>query len=792
MISLQKILVPIAFAIVMLPTIAVRANERDPLSETAQSFVRKYCLECHGSIDRSGDFDVETMLTDPVALHSADWERAIKKLRARQMPPPDGEQPDQATRSAVVQQLEHNLDQLAAAHPRPGRTSTFRRLTLYEYQNAIRDLLSLDIDVVPLLPADQVSHGFDNVTAGELSAVRLNRYLSAAQKISRLAVGRPQSSLPSRTIRIPPDVTQEQHVEGLPLGTRGGTVFLHNFPQDGEYEFSIRLTRDRNEHVEGLREPHELELLIDSRAVESFVVRPPGGRAAADDPWEKKTHANVDKHLRVRLPITAGPHRVGVTFLKNPSSLLETRRQPLHVQFNMYRHPRTGPAIYQVSIVGPHQAAAAGDTPSRRKVFSCRPADPAENETCANTIISNLMRRGCRRSITQEDLRRPLAIYRQAAETEGFEAGIEAALSYILISPEFLFRVERDPSHAEPGTVYPISDFELASRLSFFLWSSIPDQELLNLAEQGRLSDSAELRRQTQRMLEDDRSAAMVENFAAQWLQLRKLDAVQPDARLFPDFDDNLRRAFRRETELFFESVIREDRSVLDLLRADYTFLNERLAKHYDIPHVYGSQFRRVMLDPDSKRGGLLRHGSILSVTSYATRTSPVIRGTWVLENLIGTPPPPPPPNVPALTDNHVSARLSVRERLARHRADPACASCHRLIDPVGFSLENFDAIGRWRAFEDGRPVDAVGGLPGDTQSVGVAGLEAGLISHPEMFVGTMVEKLMTYAFGRGIEHDDAPAIRKILRNAKPDNYRFASLIHGIVASDAFQMRTSQ
>jgi hypothetical protein len=768
-----------------------RCEAADPPFPSVETLVNDYCLDCHNSGDATAGLDLESLDVTSIIGDVAAWEAVVKKLRARQMPPSDAEQPDPSLVARTVGELEGALDRYAAEHPQPGRTDTFRRLTRVEYQNAIRDLLALDVDVTNLLPADEISHGFDNITVGELSPALLNRYVSAAQKISRLAIGRPQSSPDGTTIRIRPDITQEQHVEGLPLGTRGGTVFTHTFPQDGQYEFTIRLTRDRNEHVEGLREPHQLELLIDSKPVKSFTVRPPSGDAGASDDWGKPSHATVDRHLKFRTRVDAGPHQVGVTFLKNPSSLLETKRQPLNVHFNMYRHPRIGPAIFQVSITGPFEAAGTGDTPSRRRVFIRQPSGPDDEEACAQEVLASLLRRACRRPMTDADLVKPMQLFRQARDEGGFEAGIELALSYVLISPEFLFRVERDPPKVAPGTAYHLSDLELASRLSFFLWSSLPDDELLGLAEEGRLRDPQVLAAQARRMLADERSTALVDNFASQWLYLRNLDSMTPDARLFPDFDDNLRQAFRRETEMFFESIMREDRSVLDLIDADYTYLNERLAKHYGIPHVYGSRFRRVSLDPQSRRGGLLRHGSILTVTSYANRTSPVIRGKWILENVLGTPPPPPPPNVPAL-ETSVSAKLPVRQRLAQHRADAACASCHDLIDPVGFALENFDAIGQWREMENGLPVDASGGLPDGRQIDGVEGLEQGLLDRPEMFVATMVEKLLTFAIGRGHQPYDGPAIRKIVREAEKDAYRFSALIEGIVTSVPFQMRMSR
>ena len=759
------------------------ARPSSPAVSPVRAVVKQYCVRCHNSEAKKGGLALDTISSQDVNRHPEVWEKAVRKLRARQMPPAGRRRPDERTYDAVVSSLEAALDSAAARHPKPGRTDTFRRLTRTEYQNAIRDLLALEVDATALLPSDQSSHGFDNVTVGDLSPTLLDRYISAAQKISRRAVGGSRRSPGGDIIRIWPDLTQEEHVDGLPVGTRGGAVIRYTFPLDGEYDIQLRLTRDRNEHVEGLSEPHELELLLDRQRMQLFTVKPPPGR---------KNWHTVDEKLKIRIPVTAGPHKLGVTFLKNPSSLLETKRQPLHAHFNMHRHPRITPAIYQISITGPYAAKGPGDTPSRRRIFVCQPTKPGEEQRCAKRILSTLMRRAYRRPVSDEDLQKPLEFYREARAEEGFEAGIEMALSAVLVSPQFLFRIEQDPAGVAPNTAYRISDLDLASRLSFFLWSSIPDDELLDTAIRGELSKPEVLEQQVRRMLADSRSRSLVSNFAGQWLHLRNLESTTPDLRLFPDFDDNLRQAFRQETELFFESVLREDRSVLDLLKADYTYLNERLAKHYGIPHVYGSRFRRISLGENSIRGGLLRHGSILTVTSYATRTSPVIRGKWILENILGMPPPPPPANVPALKDNTVSATLTVRERLAEHRANPACASCHNLMDPVGFSLENFDAVGRWRIVEEGKPIDASGGLPDGSEFAGVSGLEQGLLRRREMFVSTLAEKLLTFALGRGVEHYDAPAIRKVVRAARAEDFRFSSLIVAIAASTPFQMRNSQ
>jgi mono/diheme cytochrome c family protein len=756
-----------------------------------RALVNRYCLSCHSDRLKAGGLALEAVAARQVADAPDVWEKVLRKIRARQMPPIGLPRPDEAGYQAFIAALETSLDRAAAAKPNPGRTATLRRLTRTEYQNAVRDLLAVDVDVASLLPADESSYGFDNVTVGDLSPTLLDRYVSAAEKISRLAVGRPSRSPGGETVRIPADLTQEEHLDGLPLGTRGGAVIQYTFPLNGEYEIQIRLTRDRDEHVEGLNEPHQLELLLDRARVQLFTVTPPQ-RVEGIAEEAQPTHASVDKDLRARVSVDAGPHALGVAFLKNPSALLETARQPYQARFNSYRHPRVQPAVYSISVVGPYAATGPGETPSRRRIFATRPANPGDEERAAKRILSALMRKAYRRPVTAADLQGPLDLYRKARADDGFEAGIEMALSAVLVSPEFLFRVELDPPGIAPSTAYRISDLDLASRLSFFLWSSVPDEALLDAAIAGRLHQPAVLEKEVRRMLADPRASALVTNFASQWLHLRNLASITPDMRLFPDFDDNLRQAFRQETELFVESILTEDRSALDLLLADYTFVNERLAKHYGIPHVYGSRFRRVPLDGDSRRGGLLRQASILTVTSYATRTSPVIRGKWVLENILGVPPPPPLPDVPALKDNTVDGNLSVRKRLAEHRTNATCAACHNLMDPVGLSLENFDAIGRWRTAEGGAAIDATGGLPDGSAFADVDGLEQALLKRPEIFVGTLAEKLLTYALGRGIEPSDAPAIRTIVRDARAREFRVSSIILGVVKSTPFQMRTSR
>ncbi len=766
-----------------------------------QELVREFCLDCHSGAEPSAGLDLESLSSAPTKRNVEVWEKIVRKLQSRQMPPGDAPRPKDSTYDAALTSLEQSLDKIAAKNPRPGRTETFRRLTRTEYQNSIRDLLALEIDARALLPKDESSQGFDNVTVGELSPTLLNRYISAAQKISRLAVGRSGKTPPGETIRIRPDITQEDHVPGLPIGTRGGALIRYNFPQDGDYEIRIRLARDRNEHVEGLHGQHELEVLLDRERVGLFTVKPPpgGNKDDSSEEYSNKDYSKVDAHLATRVRVKAGPHRLGVTFLKKSASLLETKRQPYQAHFNMHRHPRIGPAVYQVSITGPYEATGPGDTPSRRRIFICEPKSRGaeepnrrDEEDCAKKILANLARRAWRRPLGDEDLRGPLKFFRQGRAEGDFDAGIELALASVLVNPQFLFRIERDPADAPSGAAYAISDLELASRLSFFLWSSIPDDKLLDLATRGELRRAEVLQQQVGRMLADPRSRSLVTNFAGQWLHLRNLDSAKPDMRLFPDFDDNLRQAMRVETELFFESIAREDRSVLDLLRADYTYLNERLARHYGIPHVHGGRFRRVALDKASRRGGLLRHGSLLTVTSYATRTSPVIRGQWILKNLLGSPAPPPPESVPAIKDNTVSASLPLRERLAQHRADENCARCHNLMDPVGLSLENFDAIGRWRDLEAGIKVDASGSLLDGAKFTGVEGLEDALLKRPELFVATLSEKLLTYALGRGVDYHDAPAIRRIVRDARADNYRFRALVMGIVKSPSFLMRTAE
>jgi len=776
---------------ILLGAVITAAPVRPPQDASSPSAViNQYCAGCHNDKAKTAGLALNTLDANNPGDAPEVWEKVVRKLRTRMMPPPGRPRPDEQTYDLLVSDLEKALDRAAAATPNPGRAETFRRLNRTEYQNAIRDLLALDVDVAALLPKDDANYGFDNVSVGGLSPTLLERYLASAQKISRLAMGSPVRKPGASVVLVPPDLTQEDHLDGLPFGTRGGTIVHYTFPVNAEYDIQIRLMRDRNENIEGLTEPHQMELTLDGEHIETFSVSPKRQNQQA----QYYADADADGHLKVRMAVKAGPHDIGATFIKKASALLETELQPYQAHFNYYRHPRTQPAVYSVSVTGPFEATGVDNTPSRKRIFVCRPARAADEERCATNIISTLARRAYRRPVTSNDIRVPLSFYKDARAEGNFETGIEMALRVILTNAEFIFRIERDPENISSNRPYRISDLELASRLSFFLWSSVPDDELLDLAVQGKLHDPPILDRQVRRMLADPRAQSLESNFAGQWLYLRNLASVGPDGRQFPDFDDNLRQAFRRETELFFESIVKEDRSVVDLLNADYTFLNERLAKHYGIPNVYGSNFRRVSLTNDNIRGGLLGQGSILTVTSYANRTSPVLRGKWVLENILGTPPPPPPPNVPPLTEgNPVGKVLTMRERMAQHRTNPACSSCHQLMDPIGLSFEHFDAVGRWRNQSEGDvPIDAAGALPSGTTFEGVAGLKQALLKHPELFVTTVTEKLLTYALGRGIDYYDAPAIRAITREARNNDYRFSSLILGVVKSAPFQMRRSQ
>jgi hypothetical protein len=724
--------------------------------------------------------------------------------------------PDKNVREAFLSFVEAELDRSAAATPNPGRTEAFHRLNRTEYRNAIRDLLGIDVDVSSLLPADDVSYGFDNIAGVlKMSPTLMERYLAASQKVSRTAVGTAPPSPNIDYFRIADDLSQESQLPGLPLGTRGGTRIHYVFPMDGEYEIRPRLTRDLNEGVPVYVEPQHLEISIDGDRVGLFTLpgvqaQPAAARPAeTPDPQvpaisqiqtgvrataqERAARNTADEKWNLRIPVKAGQREVVITFLNRTPALDETTRLPFLRPYPAgvnIPETRLGAYLRSVEIAGPYMPADGGESQSRSRIFSCRPARPSEEDSCARSIVATLARRAYRRPVTDADVAPLLGFYREGRNEGGFDDGIERVLRRVLVSPEFLMRVERDPAGLKTNAVYRISDVELASRLSFFLWSSIPDEELLGLAEKRQLGTPATLTRQVRRMLADQRADAFIENFAGQWLFLRNLSAAVPVQSIFPDFDDTLRQSMQRETELFFGSIVREDRSAFDLLRSDYTFLNERLAKHYGILNVKGSHFRRVVLGPGNVRGGLLGQGSILTVTSYPDRTSPVKRGKWILENLLGTPPPPPLPDVGELRETSSSgAVLSMRQRMEQHRANPVCASCHSMMDPLGLALENFDAVGRWRTLgESSLPIDATGGTPAGERFEGPAGLRQALLDS-DRFVATLTEKMMTYALGRGLEYYDAPAVRNILKEASGSDYRMTSLILGIVQSTPFRMR---
>jgi cytochrome c5 len=749
----------------------------------AHALVQKYCATCHSDRVETAGLSLQNLNPDETAAsHGEIWEKVALKLRGGMMPPQGAPRPDGDTLHALALHIERTLDTLAMTAPDPGHKPV-HRLNRTEYGNAVRDLLDLTIDPTQLLPADDESHGFDNI-AGVLriSPSLLEQYLSAARQISALAVGS-DTEVVMHTFRVPPDDSQEDHVEGLPLGTRGGLLFRHNFPQDGEYDFNVKLLRNIVGYLTGLEFAHQLEISIDGRRV--FLVQVGGEEDnLASDINMSEAADEIDKRLRTRVNVSAGPHLVGVTFIQRNQARSVEPLQP-HERDHDLQNMNGLPLIDHVTVLGPYNPTGPGDTPSRRRILSCEPSGASDEAACARKILSTLARQAYRRPVTDADIRPILAQYEAGRQQGSFERGIEYGLRLILANPKFVFRTEATPATAKA----PVSDLELASRLSFFLWSSIPDDELLRVAERGTLRQPAVLEAQVRRMLHDPRSRAIVDNFASQWLMLRNLRSHQPNPTDFPNFDNELRQAFRIETELFFDSVMREDRSVLDLLDADYTFVNERLARHYGIPNIYGSHFRRVSHTNPARRG-LLGHGSILTVTSYPNRTSPVLRGKYILENILGTPPAAPPPDVPALRENDEGGRPeSVRARLELHRTNPTCASCHRVMDPLGFALENFDGIGTWRIRELGGSVDASGQLTDGTVVDGPVTLREGLLQRREMFVRTLTEKMLTYALGRGVEHKDMPLVRAIAGDAARQEYRFSAIVLGIVRSTPFTMK---
>jgi len=756
-----------------------------------------YCVTCHSQRIVDGQNEPATALTSQlravglaldaldlsaVATDAAHWEPVVRKLRAGLMPPAGRRRPDQAVLDEFRTWLETELDGAVAASPNPGRTATFHRLNRAEYHNAIRDLLALEIDVVDFLPADDASFGFDNIGGVlRISQSLLERYLNASRVISRLAVGSPPAAPFSEEFRTAQDEQQQDRATGMPFGTRGGMLVPYHFPLDADYDLKIRVSGAR-----GLDEQNRIEVTVDGEPIDLSAVE-------------------LGSSIELRMPITAGPHDIGVTFYRNPPVLVEQVRE-------RFQNPRTAgnsggpggsmPTVTSLTIAGPYDIRGPGITPSRDKVFVCQPVTGSEELDCARTILAGLARRAYRRPVTSADVEVLIGFFEMgrvngdgSAASRGFDSGIELALRRLLVSPEFLVRIEADPTGVASDTPYAVTDIELASRLSFFLWSSIPDDELLDLAERGVLSQPAELDRQVRRMIADPRSKELTTNFTGQWLQLRNLaTVVRPGAPYSVAFDETLRQAMITETELFFDHVVREDRGVLELLTADYTYLNGRLAGHYGIPNVQGSHFRLVTYPASSPRGGLLGQGSILTLTSHAIRTSPVLRGKWILNNILGTPPPDPPPNIPALDDRQTQLRVgTMRERMSAHRDNPVCAACHAMIDPAGFALEGFDAIGRSRVVDEYyNRLDTSGVLPDGTVFDGAAELRAALVARPERFVGTVTEKMMTYALGRGLDYYDMPAVRRIVREAASDGYGIQSIIVGIVNSYPFLYRRSE
>jgi hypothetical protein len=739
-------------------------------SEQADALVKRYCLGCHNEKLKTGGLSLTGLNAAAVGTHAGIWEKVLRKTRSSEMPPPRLPKPDPLARDSFVSWLESRLESAAQTNPNPGAPA-IHRLNRAEYSNAVRDLLALDLDHSSSLPADDAGYGFDNIgDVLTISPLHMEKYMAAARRVSRLAVG---------TFRSKPAVERYDAIRGagdglneLPLNVRGGIAIRHHFPVDAEYSVLVRV---RGTPPSNAPLP-QLDLRLDGKRVKLFDV--------SIDPAEE---AQLTRNYEFKLPVTAGAHEVGAGFL-NESWKREGGGPPPR-RSGQRPPPALPPSVDYVLIGGPFDATGPGETESRKRIFVCRPGAGIGEEHCATRIITSLARRAYRRPVGQTDIAPLMKLFAAGRKDGGgFEYGIEMALRAILVSPNFLFRAERAPENVAPGSVYEVSDLELASRLSFFLWSSIPDEALLRLAEQRKLRVPSVLNQQVRRMLADPKSKSLVDNFAGQWLHLRNVADWSPDPDRYPDFDEALQSALARETELFFANIVHEDRSILEFLDADYTYLNERLARHYQIPGVRGGYFRRVALN-SSERGGVLTHGSVLTVTSYPTRTSPVLRGKWILENVLGSPPPPPPPDVPTLADEAGQSAKSLREQLEKHRADAACASCHARLDPLGFALENYDATGKFRKSDGGVEIDSSGSLPDGATVRGPGDLKKVMMDRKDEFVDCFSEKLLTYALGRGLEHYDLPAVRGIRREAERNNYRFSSVALAIVNSVPFRMR---
>ena len=785
---MSKMTIGTASAVLLLAAWAIAPGAQAAEKNDRWEMLDKYCVRCHNDIEFKGKTSFESLNLEDLHADAKVWEGIARKLRLGSMPPRDVDQPERQQVQKFVVSLESELDAAAKAKPNTG-APILHRLNRTEYANAIRDVLGLAIDPSGLIPPDDSSGGFDNMAQVlTITPALLEGYLSASAKVAAMAIGDPGIRPVFSTYRAKADQSQDTAVEGAPLGTMGGLVIDHYFPLDGEYLFEPKLYRGILAMVRGLETPNALEITIDKQRIH---VANFGGY---ED--NLKSHGNayatadeVDGRLSVRVPVKAGPHRITVTFLRKPpvqSAEVWQQYQRTLIDSN---EDKGTPHLDKVNIVGPYNAAGAGPTPSRQKIFTCRPESAAKEEACANEIVSSLSRRAWRRPVEKAETAELMSFYKLGRESGSFDNGIEIAIRRIISGPEFLFRAEVDPPHLKPGTPYRITDIELASRLSFFLWSTVPDDELITLASKGKLRNPKALQAQVQRMLADPKSNTLVTNFASQWLTLRNLQSVVPDPALFPDFDNNLREGFIQETEMLVESVIKEDRNVVDLLNADYTFVNERLARHYGIPGVYGNRFRRVQITDEARRG-LLGQGSFLTLTSVATRTSAVQRGKWVLTNLLASPPPAPPPNVPALEASAGGEPKTLREQLSAHRADPVCSACHKVMDPIGFSLENYDAVGRWRDKDKGLKIDATDVAFDGSEVGGVSGLRSFLLSKQDMFVRALAEKMMSFALGREVDYYDMPAVRTILHNAAAQQNRFSSIVMGIVTSDAFMMRT--